>query len=85
MPDAPFTLYRIAVRQLRKDEDHMTAFPHSHFFKGIGRALDLGGVASSRRFSSRIPEEADGEALWQDWQAVGGDLHAAMRAAFEAK
>ena len=65
----------------------MTAFPHSrsHFFKGIGRAFDLGGVASSRRSSSRIPEEADGEALRRDWQTVGDDLRAAMRAVFEAK
>ena len=63
----------------------MAAFPHSRsrFFQGMGRALDLGGVMSSRK-PSRTPEEADWHALCRDWQTVGGDLRAAMRA-FEAK
>ena len=63
----------------------MAAFPHSRsrFFKGMGRALDLGGVMSSRS-PSRTPEEADWDALCRDWQTVGSDLRAAMRA-YEAE
>ena len=63
----------------------MTTFLHSpsRFFRGMGRALDLGGVMSSYD-PRRAPEEADWDALCRDWQAVGGDLRAAMRA-FESE
>ncbi|MGO8761568.1 MAG: hypothetical protein ACLP2P_08820 [Desulfobaccales bacterium] len=48
------------------------------FFEGMARVLDLGSTMVMYNESS-TPQEADIQALYSDWQAVGNDLENAMR------
>ena len=49
----------------------------SHFLKGMGRALDLGGTLSGPKTAFSAAEE-DRLALYGDWQAVGDDMRSAI-------
>ena len=49
----------------------------SHFLRGMGRALDLGGTLSGPK-TVFLEAEEDRLALYGDWQAVGGDMRSAI-------
>ena len=44
---------------------------------GIGSVLDIGGIMYNRRVSNS-PYQADYDAIYRDWDAVGGDLRKAI-------
>ena len=47
------------------------------FWEGLARLIDIGGTLNDyNMFES--DEQADTRALLSDWEAVGGDLRAAM-------
>jgi hypothetical protein len=61
----------------------MTATQHlrQSLARGFGRALDMGGATSLRRPRQARFIRSDEAALAADWEAVGGDLAAAVREA----
>lgn len=48
------------------------------FLEGMARVLDLGGSLQVYNYS-KDEEEADANAIYQDWLAVGEDLRFAVR------
>lgn len=54
-------------------------FSSPSFYEGIARLVDFGGMLNSYNFSP-TPEQADAVAMASDWQAVGTDIEAAMKA-----
>ena len=48
-------------------------FATPSFAQGFSRILDLGGTVNEFNISL-TPEEADHDALWSDWCAVGDDI-----------
>lgn len=52
-------------------------FARPTFFEGMGRILDFGNTLTQYNVSP-TPEEADANALYSDWCAIGDDLHDVM-------
>lgn len=55
-------------------------FVRPGFLRGVGKAIDLGGVLSRESvLISSTPEEADARALASDFRVVKRDLNAAFK------
>ena len=52
-------------------------FAKPSFVEGIARIIDIGGTLQVDN-QSATPEEADAQALSNDWKAVGNDIKSAM-------
>lgn len=50
------------------------------FWEGVARLIDFGGALNVYH-SSETEEEADEKAIRSDWEAVGGDMRAALQRA----
>lgn len=67
-------LYKIMNHTILALSRRTARFP---FLEGMGHAIDLGGTL--RRDPYRTSIQSDAEALRNDWEMVGKDMHIAMK------